>query len=175
MRFERILLEGAFLIHDDSSPDERGTFNRVFSADEFESKGIPRSFVQMGLSRTPKRGTLRGMHFQHAPNAEGKLVRCLRGRAFDAIIDLRRGSKTFKQTFTVDLSPEANFALYIPPGLAHGFLTLTDDVEMLYAMTENYVAELADGVRWNDAAFQIAWPESVILVSQRDCSFKDFA
>jgi dTDP-4-dehydrorhamnose 3,5-epimerase len=174
MRFERVRLEGACLIYDDSSPDERGMFNRVFSAGEFETNGIPGSFVQMGLSRTLKRGTLRGMHFQHAPRAEGKLVRCMHGRAFDAIIDLRRESETFKQTFTVELSAEANVALFIPPGFAHGFLTLTDDVEMFYSMTEIYVAELADGVRWNDPAFGIVWPEPVLLVSQRDRSFKDF-
>lgn len=174
MRFESIPLQGAGLVHDDSSPDERGAFNRIFSADEFVAHGIPGSFVQMGLSRTRRRGTLRGMHFQHKPKAEGKLVRCLRGRVFDAIIDLRPESGTFRHTFTVELSGEENRALYIPPGAAHGFLTLTDDVEMLYSMTEVYAPALADGVRWNDPAFGIAWPEPILLVSDRDRSFKDF-
>ena len=174
MRFERLPLEGATIIHDDSAVDDRGMFNRVFSASEFKTNGLPETFLQMGLSRTAKRGTLRGMHFQHPPRAEGKLIRCMRGRAFDAIIDLRRDSKTFKQSFTVELSSDANFALYVPPGFAHGFVTLTDDVEMSYNLTEVYVAELADGVRWNDPAFAIAWPEPILLLSERDGSFKDF-
>ncbi len=174
MRFDRAFLEGVCLIYDDSSPDERGTFNRVFSNTEFEANGVPGAFLQMGLSRTRKRGTLRGMHFQHPPRAEGKLIRCIRGHVFDAIIDLRRESKTFKQTFTLELRAESDVALYVPPGFAHGFLTLTDNVEMLYSLTETYVAELADGVRWDDPAFEISWPEPVLLVSQRDRNFKMF-
>ena len=175
MRFERLPLDGATIIHDDSAVDDRGMFNRVFSAFDFKAHGIPEIFLQMGLSRTAKRGTLRGMHFQHAPKAEGKLIRCIRGRAFDAIIDLRRDSKTFKQSFTIELAGDANFSLYVPPGFAHGFLTLTDDVEMYYNITEVYAAELADGVRWNDPAFGITWPEAIKLISQRDRDFKDFA
>lgn len=174
MRFEDIGLRGGWIVHDDSARDERGVFNRTFASEEFAAAGLPDRFVHMGLSRTLKRGTLRGMHFQHPPKAEGKLVRCARGRVFDAIIDLRRDSETFRQTFTVELSGDADFALYVPPGLAHGFLTLTDNVEMLYVMTEVYAGELADGVRWNDLAFDIPWPEPVRLVSARDSSFKDF-
>jgi dTDP-4-dehydrorhamnose 3,5-epimerase len=174
MRFERVVLHGVYLVHDDISLDERGSFSRVFCAGEFKDAGIAESFAQMGLSRTRKRGTLRGLHFQHAPKAEGKLIRCMRGRVFDAIIDLRRDSPTFKQSFAVELSEDDNRALYVPPGLAHGFLTLTDHVEMLYGLTEVYAAGLADGVRWNDPAFAINWPEPVLLISQRDRSFKDF-
>ena len=174
MRFESVRLGGVYLIHDQVAPDERGSFGRIFSVDEFQAHGI-REFVQMGLSRTGKQGTMRGMHFQHDPKAEGKLVRCMRGRVFDAIIDLRRDSETFKQTYTIELHEDADCALYIPPGFAHGFLTLTDNVDMLYSLTEFYDPTLADGVRWNDPAFAIAWPEPVALVSERDRLFKDFA
>lgn len=175
MLFESVSVHGAYLIHDAVSPDERGSFSRVFCAQEFRDRGIPDTFVQMGLSRTLKRGTLRGMHFQHPPKAEGKLVRCMRGRVFDAIIDLRRHSQTFRQSFTVELSEDDNRALYIPPGFAHGFLTLTDSVEMLYSLTEVYAAALADGVRWNDPAFAIQWPEPILLISERDRNFKNFS
>lgn len=175
MRFERVSLHGVFLIHDDVSPDERGSFSRLFCAEEFKAAGIPDSFLQMGRSRTRKRGTLRGLHYQHAPRAEGKLIRCMRGRVFDVIVDLRRDSQTFKQSFTVELNEDDNRALYVPPGLAHGFLTLTDCVEMLYGMTEIYAAALADGIRWNDPAFAISWPEPVLLISERDRSFADFS
>lgn len=175
MLFESVSLPGAHLLHDTVSPDARGSFNRVFCAKEFRDKGLPDTFAQMGLSRTLSRGTLRGMHFQHAPKAEGKLVRCIRGRVFDAIIDLRRDSPTFRQSFTVTLSEDDNRALYIPPGLAHGFLTLTDHVEMLYGLTEVYAAELADGVRWDDPAFAIEWPEPVLQISERDRNFTNFS
>jgi len=174
VKFESAPLPGAYLIYDDTSADERGSFSRVFCSEEFAAKGIPLPFLQMGLSRTPKRGTLRGLHFQHEPRAEGKLVRCIRGRVFDAVVDLRRDSATFKKAFTLELSSEADCALYIPPGIAHGFLTLTDHVEMLYSMTEVYAADLADGIRWNDPAFGIRWPEPIVVISQRDGSFKDF-
>lgn len=175
MQFESLTLNGACLIRDDASFDERGSFNRIFCAAEFMRQGIPGSFVQMGLSRTRERGTLRGMHFQHEPRAEGKLVRCMQGRVFDAIIDLRRNSETFRQVFTTELRGADNVTLYIPPGFAHGFLTLTDNVEIVYSMTEVYVAELADGIRWNDPAFDIPWPEPATVISQRDRAFKDFA
>lgn len=175
MRFESVSVDGAYLIHDTISPDERGSFSRVFCAEEFRGKGILDKFVQMGLSRTLRRGTLRGMHFQRAPRVEGKLVRCIRGRVFDAIVDLRRESQTFKQSFAVELGEDDNRALYVPPGFAHGFLTLTDRVEMLYSLTEVYAAELADGVRWNDPAFAIEWPEPVLLISERDRNFKNFS
>jgi dTDP-4-dehydrorhamnose 3,5-epimerase len=174
MEFESLRLMDAYLIHDQPSYDERGSFTRVFCADEFESRGLPRAFPQMSLSRTLKRGTLRGLHFQREPKAEGKLVRCIRGRVFDAIVDLRADSETYTQPFTVELGHDARRALYIPPGFAHGFLTLTDDVEMLYSLTESYAPELADGVRWNDLAFGITWPEPIVLISDRDRSFKDF-
>lgn len=175
MRFERVGLSGVYLIHDDVSPDERGSFSRIFCAEEFGAAGIQERFVQMGMSRTRKRGTLRGMHFQHPPKAEGKLIRCMRGRVFDAIVDLRRDSRTFKQSLTMELGEDHDHALYVPPGLAHGFLTLTDHVEMLYGLTEVYAAGLADGVRWDDPSFAIRWPEPVLLISDRDKSFKNFS
>jgi dTDP-4-dehydrorhamnose 3,5-epimerase len=174
MKFEILRLAGAYLIHDEPSFDERGSFCRILCVDEFEARGLPPAFAQMGLSRTLNRGTLRGLHFQREPKAEGKLVRCMRGRVFDAIVDLRPDSETFTQSLTIELSEDTHQALYIPPGFAHGFLTLTDDVEMLYNLTESYAPELADGVRWNDSAFGIPWPEPVILISERDRSFKDF-
>ncbi len=174
MDFEEVGLGGVYLLRERPSHDDRGSFGRVFCAAEFKARGLPEAFVQMGLSRTLKRGTLRGLHFQREPKAEGKLVRCMRGRIFDVIVDLRRHSPTFKQWFSVELGGEANLSLYIPPGFAHGFLTLTDDVEILYSMTEAYVPELAGGVRWDDPSFGISWPEPILLMSERDRSLKCF-
>ena|ERR1700722_19233472 len=175
MNFENVGLHGAYLIRDEPSHDERGSFGRIFCADRFRARGLPDSFVQMGLSSTPKRGTLRGFHFQREPKSEGKLVRCMKGRIFDAIVDLRRDSATFKRFFAVELDENTNQALYVPPGFAHGFLTLTDNVEVLYNMTEPYAPELADGVRWDDPAFAIDWPAPVLLMSERDRSLRNFA
>ena len=174
MRFAPTPLAGAFLIDSDANADERGSFYRTFCREEFESNGLPGNFVQMSLSRNLLRGTLRGMHYQAVPRPEQKVVRCVRGAAYDVVVDLRKDSPTFCRWFGVELSETNHAALFVPEGFAHGFLTLSDDTDILYQMTEFYVPELAAGVRWNDPAFGIAWPFEPLTLSARDCAFADF-
>lgn len=174
MRFIETPLEGAFVVESTESHDERGSFFRTFCAQEFQDRGLPSAFLQCGISRNLRRGTLRGMHFQRAPKAEGKLVRCIRGRVYDVMVDLRRQSQTFRSWFAIELDSGGSQALYIPEGMAHGFLTLTDHAEILYQMTESYDSDLADGVRWDDPSFGIVWPADVVVISERDRGFSDF-
>ncbi|MCX7308948.1 MAG: dTDP-4-dehydrorhamnose 3,5-epimerase [Afipia sp.] len=174
MRFTETPLKGAFVVESTESIDERGSFFRTFCADEFRDHGLPSAFLQCGISRNSRRGTLRGMHFQRAPKAEGKLVRCISGKVYDVMIDLRRESSTFRRWFAIELDSGGSQAVYIPEGMAHGFLTLTDNAEIFYQMTESYVSELADGVRWNDPSFGITWPADVLVISERDRTLPDF-
>ena len=174
MEFRETPLRGAFLVHSQEHGDERGAFFRAFCALEFAAHDLPQSFVQCSISRNRLRGTLRGMHFQKEPMAEGKLVRCIRGCVFDAIIDLRPESATFRRWFGVTLDAASTDALYIPPGFAHGFQTLADDTELLYQITEFHDPALSGGVRWNDPAFGIEWPVDVTVISLRDREFPDF-
>lgn len=174
MRFSPTPLAGAFLVDSDANADERGSFYRTFCREEFESNGLPGDYAQMSLSRNRSRGTLRGMHYQGAPRPEQKLVRCVRGVVFDVIVDLRKGSLTFCHWFGTELSETNRTALFVPAGFAHGFLTLTDDADILYQMTEFYMPDLAAGMRWNDPAFGIAWPFEPLKVSARDRAYPDF-
>lgn len=155
--------------------DERGFFARTFCAREFAAHGLDSRLVQCSLSFNPRRGTLRGMHYQEGPHGEGKLVRCTRGRIHDVALDLRRDSATFRHHVAVELSAENRLALYLPPGVAHGFLTLEDDCEVAYQMSEFFDPAAGRGVRFDDPAFGIAWPAPVELVSARDRSYPDFA
>ena len=174
MRFRPTPLAGACIVDSDAHEDERGSFYRTFCRDEFVAYGLRADFAQASLSRNHARGTLRGMHYQTAPRPEHKLVRCVRGAAHDVVIDLRPGSPTFRDWFAVELSEANRIAIYIPPGFAHGFLSLAHGTDILYQMTESYVSELATGVRWNDPAFGIVWPFDPILMSVRDRAYADF-
>src|SRR5690348_13798394 len=160
MIFTETALQGAFTIELEKKEDARGFFARTFCKKEFAQRGLKTEFVQCNASFNKQKGTLRGMHFQAAPMAEAKLVRCTRGAIFDAIIDLRPASRTFKQHFGVILSEDNGTALYIPEGFAHGFQTLEDDTEVFYQMGEYYSPELQRGVRWDDPAFGIRWPDT---------------
>ncbi len=173
MRFIPTPLAGAYVIESDAQEDERGSFYRTFCKEEFETHGLKGDFVQASLSRNHACGTLRGMHYQKQPRPECKLVRCLRGRAYDVIIDLRPGSPTLCGWFGTELSEENHKAMYVPAGFAHGFLCLVDGIDILYQMTELYVPELAAGVRWNDPAFGIAWPFEPLTMSERDRCYAD--
>lgn len=176
MKFQPTPLAGAFLIEPERRDDERGWFARSWCAQEFEQHGLNPRLVQCNLSWNRQRGTLRGMHYQAAPWAEAKLVRCSRGAIFDVIIDLRPGSATFRQWFGAELNSDNRRALYVPEGFAHGFQTLVDDVEVFYQMSEFYHPEAAGGVRWNDPAFAIVWPEcEARLISAKDQSWPNFA
>jgi dTDP-4-dehydrorhamnose 3,5-epimerase len=175
MKFGETRLAGVFVIDLDRHDDERGFFARSFCAKEFADHGLPGSFVQFNISYNRRRGTLRGMHFQAAPCEESKLVRVIRGAIRDVVIDLRPSSSTYREWMAFELSADNRRSLYIPPGLAHGFQTLTDDAELLYQMTEFYEPTLARGVRWNDPAFAVSWPIATPVMSARDASFPDFA
>jgi dTDP-4-dehydrorhamnose 3,5-epimerase len=174
VRFVPLGVPGAFLVELEPHVDERGHFARTFSADEFAARGLARSFVQTSLSVSTKRGTLRGLHWQEPPHAEAKLVRCVRGRIYDVALDLRRDSHIFRQHLAVELSAAAGNAVYLPAGVAHGFLTLEDDCEVHYAMSVPHAPAAARGVRFDDPAFGIVWPEPVEVISERDRSWPDF-
>lgn len=174
MKFLETELQGAFLIEPTPFKDERGFFCRTYCQQAFSQWGLQTNLKQCNLSYNYKKGTLRGMHFQEAPFAEAKLVRCTSGSVYDVIIDLRPSSPTYtKWTFAI-LSAENRKMLYIPEGFAHGFQTLQDDVELFYQMSEEYYANYARGVRWNDKAFQIAWPLEVAMISDKDNLYPDF-
>lgn len=156
------------------NPDERGFFARTWCSREFEEHGLNPKLVQCSISFNVRRGTLRGMHYQAAPFAEAKLVRCTQGTIYDVVVDLRPDSPTFRQWTGARLSSENRHMMYVPEGCAHGFLTLEDETEVFYQMSEFYRAEAARGVRWNDPQFGIAWPEEVVVISERDRTYPDF-
>ena len=169
MRFEPLDLDGAFCVVAEPVRDERGGFARLFSAREFAERGLVASFVQHALSFNTRRGTLRGLHYQAAPFAETKLVRCSRGAVFDVIVDLREGSPTYRRWCAVELTEANHRAVYVPAGCAHGFQTMADDSEVHYLITPEYVAEAARGIRWDDPSLAVRWPiASGIVMSERD-------
>ncbi len=176
MRFEATPLPGVWVVEPDRLGDERGWFARTFDAEEFEARSLNPVVAQCNASFNARSDTLRGMHYQAEPHRESKLVRCVRGAAFDVAVDLRRDSPTYCGWHGVELSSENGLALYIPEGLAHGFQTLADDCEVLYQMGHRYVPEAARGVRWDDAAFAIEWPEPVgeRTISEKDRAYPDF-
>ena len=174
MRFSETKLPGVFEIDIELMPDERGFFVRTWCQHEFEAHGLASKLVQCSLSFNRRKGTLRGMHYQAAPHEETKVVRCNKGAIYDVILDLRRQSPTFKQWIAVVLTAEKRNMIYVPEGCAHGFLTLEDESEVTYQMSEFWNAESARGVRWDDPAFQITWPEKVEVVSERDRTYSDF-
>jgi dTDP-4-dehydrorhamnose 3,5-epimerase len=172
--FTESKLPGAFVIELERHTDQRGFFARTFCQQEFEAHGLNSQVVQCNVSINNRKGTLRGMHYQAAPFAEAKLVRCSSGSIYDVIIDLRPSSATFKRYFAVELSAENRRMLYIPEGFAHGFQTLQDDTEVFYQMAQRYSAEHARGVRWNDPAFGIEWPGGERIIIERDQHYPDF-
>jgi dTDP-4-dehydrorhamnose 3,5-epimerase len=175
MIFTGTPLAGAYLIDVERYADDRGFFGRTFCAREFEKHGLNPRLVQCSISYNRRRGTLRGMHYQAPPHAEAKLVRCTAGAIYDVIVDLRPESRTRNRWFGVELSAANRRSLYIPEGMAHGFLTLSDETEVFYQMAEFYVADSARGVRWNDPAFSIEWPASVAAISERDRNYPDYS
>jgi dTDP-4-dehydrorhamnose 3,5-epimerase len=174
MIFSETRIPGAFLISPDRKEDERGFFARTFCRSEFTDHGLVPDLEQCSISFNKHKGTLRGMHFQRSPYEETKLVRCTMGAIFDVIIDLRPGSPAFKQWFSFELNAENRSMLYIPRGLAHGFLTLADSTEVYYQMADRFVPESAAGVRWNDPAFGIRWPAAPQIIALKDQEYPDF-
>jgi len=174
MIFHETKLARVFEINLELKDDERGFFARSWCQREVEHQGLNPKVVQCNVSFNARKGTLRGMHYQDAPFQEAKLVRCTKGAIYDVVVDLRPASPTFRDWIAVVLTAEKRNMLYVPEGCAHGFLTLEDETEVFYQMSEFYHAELARGVRWNDPAFQIAWPEKVEVISDRDRTYRDF-
>jgi dTDP-4-dehydrorhamnose 3,5-epimerase len=161
-------------IHSSPHSDERGFFARTWCREEFKDHGLVSELVQCSISFNNKKGTLRGLHYQAAPLAESKLVRCTARAIWDVALDLRMGSPTYLEWHGTVLSAENRRALYIPGGCAHGFLTLEDGCEVLYQMSEFHHPEAARGVRWNDPAFGVIWPATVEVISHRDRTYPDF-
>jgi dTDP-4-dehydrorhamnose 3,5-epimerase len=168
MKFSPTKLSGVWLVDLERHEDERGFFARSWCQSEFERHGLNPRLVQCNVSFNRKRGTLRGMHYQVAPHAEVKLVRCTRGAIYDVAVDLRPESQTYRQWVGVELTAENGRALYIAEGFAHGFQTLADDSEVFYQMSEFFHPDCARGLRWNDPAFGISWPAPNPIISERD-------
>ena len=168
MTFSPTPLKGSYIINLTPFSDERGWFARTYCENEFREIGHAEKWVQMNHSCTAKKGTVRGMHYQVPPFREIKMVRCIRGKVFDVIIDIRKDSATFLQWFGVELSPEAMNMLYIPVGFAHGFQTLNDNSEMIYHHSEFYSPGAEGGIKYNDPAINIKWPLEVTSISERD-------
>lgn len=174
MKFQPTSLPGVFVIDTEPISDDRGFFARTWCQDEFKRLGLAADFVQCSISYNRRRGTLRGMHYQKSPHEEVRLVRCTKGGIFDVALDLRPDSQTFKQWFGTELSDQNRKQMYIPKGCAHGFLTLSDDAEVFYQISEFHHPESAAGVRWDDPAFGIQWPAEVAVLHQRDATYPSF-
>lgn len=174
MIFKETPLPGAYVIDIQRHEDERGFFARTWCQQEYTEQGLNPRLVQSSISYNKSKGTLRGMHYQLPPFAEVKVVRCTRGAIYDVVLDLRRESPTYRQHFGVVLTPENHTMLYVPAGCAHGLLTLEEESEVLYLISEFYAPDYARGVRWDDPAFGIQWPGAVQVISERDAHYPDF-
>jgi dTDP-4-dehydrorhamnose 3,5-epimerase len=168
MIFTETKLRGAFVVEPELIEDARGFFARTWTPEEFEARGLNPRIAQCSISYNEKRGTLRGMHYQLAPYAEAKVVRCTRGAIYDVAVDLREGSPTYLRWAAVELSERNRAMLYIPEGFAHGYQTLEDDTEVFYQVSASYRQEAARGLRWDDPALGIEWPLPVASISERD-------
>lgn len=174
MKFIETNIDGCLIIEPDRFDDERGYFSKIWDHKEFVQHGLSTDFAQFNLAYNHKAGTLRGMHFQAAPNEEVKLVRCTRGAVYDVIIDLRPASPTYLKWSGVELSQDNYNTYYVPKGCAHGYITLTDKAEVTYNVSAAYAPQSARGVRWNDPAFGIQWPIQPSVVNPRDNTYADF-
>jgi len=170
MKFHPTSLAGAFTIELTPFQDKRGLFARTFCMEEFSSIGHTKPFLQINHSRTLGKGSIRGMHFQVPPSTEVKLIRCIRGKIWDVIVDIRKDSPTFLHHIAVELSAENMHMIYVPEGFAHGFQTLTEEVEMIYHHTAFYDKPHERGLPYNDPRLGIQWPLPPINLSERDLS-----
>ena len=171
MKFAETPLAGAYVVELERREDDRGFFARSFCRHEFEAAGLEPVVAQCNVSWNRRAGTLRGMHFQAPPSAEAKLVRCTRGAIHDVIVDLRRESPTYLRHFATELTADNRRQLYIPALFAHGFLTLTDDVEVSYQMSEFFTPGSGRGIRYDDPALGIRWPRAIAVISEQDASW----
>jgi dTDP-4-dehydrorhamnose 3,5-epimerase len=174
MKFIKTYLEGAYIIELDKRGDERGFFARAFCVNEFDDNNLDKNIVQINNSLSKNKGTLRGMHYQLSPKAETKIVRCIKGALYDVIIDLRSYSPTFGKWFGAELTEENRYMMFVPKGFAHGFITLEDDTEAFYMVSEFYSPEHERGIRYNDPFFDIKWPINPVIISEKDIKHPDF-
>lgn len=174
MMFTETVLQGVFIIDLERHGDDRGFFARMFDVTEFADHGLENSFVQYNTSYSRTKHTFRGMHYQLGDSAEVKVVKVIRGGLWDVVLDLRQGSPTFGQSTAAELTAENRTMMYIPRGCAHGFLSLTDGVEMMYFVSNFYDAKAERSVRWNDPSFNITLPATPAIVSDKDASAPDF-
>jgi len=174
MIFTETKLDGAFLIDIEERTDERGFFARSWCQKEFEQHGLVPRVVQANISFNHKKGTVRGMHYQASHYEETKLVRCTRGAIYDVIVDLRKGSPTYCQWISPELTSDNRRMLFVPEGYAHGFQTLTDATEVCYQVSQFYTPGAERGARFNDPAFSIRWPLEVTVISEKDANWADF-
>ncbi len=173
MNFTETPLPGAYVIDLEPRRDDRGFFARAWCRSEFAEQGIDTAFVQANLAGSARKGTLRGMHYQKPPHGEAKLVRCIKGRLFDVMVDLRPDSSTYLKWFGVELSAANQRMAYVPASFAHGYLTLEDDTEAFYQVSAFYAPGAEGGFRWNDPAVGIQWPITQgLVISEKDRSWQ---
>jgi dTDP-4-dehydrorhamnose 3,5-epimerase len=171
MIFTETTLPGVILVDIEPLADERGFFARAYCGDEFAANGCGPELRQCSISYNTRRGTLRGLHLQAAPHEEHKLVRCTAGSILDVIVDVRSDSPQYRRSVSVELTAQNRRALLIPPGFAHGFITLSDDAEVYYMISVPHAPTHARGFRWNDPAFGISWPMTPTVISPRDAAY----
>ena len=177
MKFTETNLKGAFVIEQELNTDDRGFFARVWCQNELKAHGLNPNLAQSSIALSNKKWTLRGMHYQLPPHEEAKLVLCTKGAVYDAIVDLRPDSPTYKKWFGIEITEKTRKMIYIPEGFAHGYQTLEDNTEVLYFISQFYSPKSYTGIRWNDPVFGVKWPnmnESEINISEKDKNFPDF-
>jgi dTDP-4-dehydrorhamnose 3,5-epimerase len=174
MIFHETKLAGVFEVHLEPRTDDRGFFARSWCQEEFQNHGLNSKVAQCSVSFNTRKGTLRGIHYQAAPYPETKVIRCTQGAIYDLVVDLRPQSPTFKQWVGVILTAANRQMLYVPEGCGHGFLTLENETEVFYQISEFYRPELSRGVRWDDPTFKIIWPAQVEMISERDRMYPNF-
>jgi dTDP-4-dehydrorhamnose 3,5-epimerase len=175
MRFLETRVAGVYLIEPEPIADQRGFFARTWCSEEFAAHGLNPGLSQANVSFNHRKGTLRGLHYQQAPDEEAKLVRCTQGGIWDVAVDLRPASPTHRGWFGAELTAANRAMLYVPEGCAHGFLTLTDEAEVAYQMSAPYAPASAKGVRYDDPTFGIEWPGEVVVINERDRGYPDVA
>jgi dTDP-4-dehydrorhamnose 3,5-epimerase len=174
MKFSETKLKGAFVVEIEKLTDDRGFFARSWCEKEFEAQGLTARVVQANVSYNLKKGTLRGMHYQIAPYQECKLIRCTSGAIYDVIIDLRPESPSYRQWTGVELTADNYTLFFVPEDFAHGFITLVDNTEITYQVSQFYTPGSEKGIRFNDSAFNIHWPLEVSVISDKDRTWPDF-
>jgi len=175
MEFKNTEIGGLYVVDMNRLEDERGFFARAFCSEEFERMNLDSNVMQANISYNKLAGTLRGMHYQRSPYQETKFIRCISGSIYDVVIDLRKDSPTYRQSFGIELNDENRTALFVPKDCAHGFVTLKDNAEVIYLVSQSYVPDAEQGIRWDDTQFSIDWPVTPVVVSPKDASWDNYS